>query len=364
MVKRYQNPLGGMQRHDNNGAAQVTGLVTAYRDDFSGAALNPDEWDVALGEGHLITVGGGELNIRSGITPNTETIITGKVPFTVPFRAWFIGRVSQRIANQEIYFEAVDASGDMVALYLLDGTVVTTGKFDCLNMGNSAGATINPSFLTSAVDSIYELQLFPDECWFGQRAADSNSTRGLNGCRTRNIPAPNDEYFLRIRVKNLAAAPASSTIVTLGAVVAQDINELSVEVSGGQGSVAGAQAVPVYLTGPAPIAVANNAQFYNDSIILLAANGVFVGTARDFGGSGQSGRKQMSATVFADQDGTLFIYMSNDSVTWRQAGKSNCLAGDSTILSVPLCTRYYRVGYVNGAVAQAAFMLNSQQTGA
>lgn len=357
MRKPYMNPLGGPERYDVNGSAQVSGLVTAFRDDFNGAGINQSEWNVQLGAGMFINVANGELAIGSGVTPNSETIITGKTPFTVPFRLWFIMRLSQRIANQEFYLEAVNAAGDMLAQWLLDGAVQTTGKVDARNGGNTSAGAVAYNINATGADGILEIQLFPDECWFRAQVADSNAGRNLGVVRTRNIPDPNDEYYIRIRVKNLGVAPASSTSLILGAVCGQDINEVPVEITGGQGVGVMGQSVAVVIPGGANIAVTNI--YYNDTVTPLAASGVFTGTARDLGVSGGSTTARFTATVFADQAGTLYIDMSNDNVTWRQAKKAPMVAGDSVELSAVVVTRYYRARVVNGAAAQTAFMLNS-----
>lgn len=356
MRKPYKNPLGGPERHDVNGAAQISGLVTAFRDDFNGVALNPDEWTVQLGAGMAINVAGGELSISSGVTANSETIITGNTPFTVPFRLWFILRMSQRIANQEFYLEAVNAAGDMLAQWLLDGVTATAAKIDAKNGGNTSAGALAYTINATGADGILETQLFPDECWFRSQAADSNAGRNLGVVRTRNIPDPNDEYFIRIRVKNLGVAPASSTSLVLGAVCGQDINEVPVEITGGQGTGVMAQTVAVVLPGGTVVMLQNT--YYNDTVTPLAASAAFTGTVRDHGVSG-SYIQRFTATAFADQAGTLYIDMSNDNVTWRQAKKSPLVAGDSVELSVVSVTRYYRARFVNGAVAQTAFMLNS-----
>lgn len=358
------NRLGGLQRYDENGAAQVTSLIAMFRDDFNGSALDANNWTPTVGVGATVTVAGGALSITAGTTANAETVVLGKLGFTVPFRVWFIARLSQRIANQEFYLEVVDSSGTMVARHLIDGTTATTAKYDSFNGGNSSGAVTNTGYLTSASDSIYEIQLFPDEAWFFNRGVDSGaSARGVNGVKNRNVPDPNATYYIRVRAKNLAVAPASNTTLTLDAICAQDINELTAELTGGQGDSSPAKALGVLLAGTATVAgtVTSNSSntFYNDTTTALAASGTFTGTARDFGVSPQVGRKVFSVNGFADQAGTLFVDMSNDNVTWRQAKKGTCLAGDSVDLNVAVVTRYYRVRWVNGATAQTALMINS-----
>ncbi|MDD2722230.1 MAG: hypothetical protein PHH47_13080 [Gallionella sp.] len=364
MITPYRNQTGGHDRYDASGAQQITSLVTAFRDDFPGNTMNAGNWAATTGSGQDIVVAGSELSINAGVVPNSQTTVMGKIPFTVPFRVWFIYRLSQRIANQQFYLEVVDASGTMAAQYLLDGTYAYTAKYDAINGAVSPGATVAAVPVTSA-DSILEIQLFPDECWFSTRAVDSASSRGLLGVRTRNIPDPNTEYYLRIRAVNGAIAPASNTTLTLGAVCAQDISELSVEVVGGQGGTSQAQAIPIFASGGEVSVTANLAgRFYADTATPLAAGATFTGTSRWVGYGNPATLKGYYANVYADQPGTLFIEMSNNNSTWRQAKKIAVLAGDSAELYVMITAQYYRARFVNGATAQTAFMLNTLTEGA
>ncbi len=107
------------------------------------------------------------------------------------------------------------------------------------------------------------------------------------------------------------------------------------------------------------LGVNNVTTFYNDTVTALAAAGTFTGTSRDLGVSPQTGKRLFVATAFADQAGTLYVDMSNDNTTWRQARKIAIVAGDSAELQVAVVTRYYRARFVNGATAQGGFMLNS-----
>lgn len=255
-------PGGGQvaQRFDCNGASQITTMMRALRDDFSGASLDPALWTVSqLAPGGSVSLSGGELNIATGTNANDETIITGAFPLSVPFRVWFIGRLSQRIANQEFYLEVVNAAGDMAARWLLDGTTATSGKYDSVN-GGIGSAPVVGSILTTVSDSILELQIFPDEVWFANRGADSISGKSSSYCRSRNIPDPGQDYYVRVRAKNLGSAPASSTTLTIGAVAVQDINELTAEITGGHGDTAIARAAGVYVTGSATLPGYNSPQ--------------------------------------------------------------------------------------------------------
>ncbi len=216
-----------------------------WRDDFNGVALDTAKWVVVQqGAGQTITLSGGEMAIAMGTTANAETIIRSVDTFTIGFRAWLIGRMSQRIANNEVYFEIVNADGTMSASWKLDATTATNGKYNATNGGNgiiSAASTIT----TTASDSILEIDLSADEAIFASRAVDSTAGKVNVYSRTRNVPDPNDNYYVQIRVKNLGTAPASNTTVTVGAVCVLDINELTAEITGGRGDTTANKAIPV-----------------------------------------------------------------------------------------------------------------------
>ena len=230
---------------DREGNQLVGSLRRAWRSEFPGPALNPERWEViSQGAGQSISFLNGELTINTGTTPDEAFVMRTIGTVSIPFRAWFIGRLSQRIANQEIRFEAINAAGDMVAGWLIDGVTATTAKYYSANSGN-LGVSAASTVLTTAANSIFELEMFPDEFWAVSRAVDSVAVRTNPYCKTLNIPDPEEEYFLQVRVTNLATAPASNTQVIIGAVAVQDINELTVEVTGGRGDSAGAKAVAI-----------------------------------------------------------------------------------------------------------------------
>lgn len=230
---------------DQEGNQLVSSLRSAWRDDFNGNDLNPLAWTIVQNDaGQTISVAGGELTIDAGTDANAVTIIRSVGMFSIPFRAWLIGRISQRIANQEIRLEIVNAAGDMKAGWLLDGTSATQGKYYSANGGNlneSAASNIP----TMATDNCVELELFVDEFWAIQRGVDSTATRTNSYCLTRNIPNPDEPYYLQISVANGATPPASDTQLILGAVAVQDINELTAEITGGRGDDKGAKSIAV-----------------------------------------------------------------------------------------------------------------------
>ena len=223
---------------DKEGNQLVGSLRRAWRSEFPGSTLNPDRWQIiSQGAGQSISFAGGELTIDAGTVANEEFVMRTVGTVSIPFRAWFIGRLSQRIINQEVRLEAINATGDMVAGWLIDGTTATNAKYYSANSGNQT-TSIASTVLTTATNSIFELEMFPDEFWAISRTVDSVAVRTNPYCKSQNLPDPEQDYYLQVRVKNLAIAPASNTQVIIGAVAVQDIN-------GGRGDSVGAKAVAI-----------------------------------------------------------------------------------------------------------------------
>lgn len=105
--------------------------------------------------------------------------------------------------------------------------------------------------------------------------------------------------------------------------------------------------------------------FWNESTTAQAASATVTGTSRDAGvAPGAFCRyAAFNAFAFADVAGTLRIETSLDGTTWRKASADQAMtAGQGLYLSVPVTARYHRAVFVNGAGAQATFMLNTSYT--
>ena len=333
---------------------KIQSMQRKWRDGFPGAELNTDLWNlVQQGAGQTITLTGGELRIAAGTTANQETIIHTKELFMVPFRVMFGMYLSQRIANQEFYLGLVSEDGEDLAEWKLDGTTATNGKNDTQNTGLlRAGA--NSTILTTASYSILEIEPFVDETWFHSRFLDSASGRSASFVRHRNIPDPNKKYYARIRVKNLGAAPASSTTLYVAFVAIQDYSELTTEITAGRGGVAAGHAIPVYPVGGSISAyyAYNRATWYTDTTTNLAGDATFTGTSRDQGTTGLY--SYFRTSVYADLPGTLNIEQSRDGTVWRTTHTQAVAAGETQMINALIFRRYVRVKYVNGATATTA----------
>jgi hypothetical protein len=105
---------------------------------------------------------------------------------------------------------------------------------------------------------------------------------------------------------------------------------------------------------------------WTDSVANLGGAATFNGTGRDLLGAAPGvgildGYTRFRAFAFADVAGTLFIDFSTDNATFRVAngGGQAVAAGQGQVVDLPVVTRYARVRYLNGAGAQAAFLLAS-----
>ena len=359
------------------GAMQITSMQRKWRDDFPGAALNAANWQtIQTGAGHTITVSGSNLAIATGTTIGAETILRSVAAYTIPFRVMFIFMLNQRIINQEFFLEITNAAGTMLAQWQFNGTVATVGTHNTTNEG-TAGTPLGAAIASTAAMAIAEIELFPDEVYFHSRPADSTATRTASAVRTRFIPDPNQQYFIQIRARNLAVAPASSTTLTIDAITVQDIAELTAEITGGRGQIIGSQAMAVQAVGGTigtvttltmgSIQSVNTA--FADTSAALGANAIFNGTARDFSLTQRTNRFRVAST--ADQAGTLFVEQSNDGTNWvmtHSAATVSVTDADATarhiaVIDAPVVNRFARVRYRNGATLQAAFRLISMQTG-
>lgn len=252
-VSDQYEPLNG-----RGGGMLVNTVQNPFRDDFPGTAIDATKWTVTTGAGHTVAVANSVLSIATGTTINTETIIKSVQTFTIPFRAQFIMYLSQRIANQEFYVELVNAAGDMQAYWKFDGATATYGKYGGQNAGTTHVSS-DVTVLTTASYAIKEIECTVDETYYASRYVDSTNSRYNQWVKQRNIPDPLQEYYIRIRAKNLGTAPASTTTMYVDAILVQDITELTAEITGGRGNTALSQAIPVYQTGSAIVAIAGTA---------------------------------------------------------------------------------------------------------
>lgn len=242
---------------------KIKSLQKKFRDSFSGAGLDASKWDSAAGNGS-ITVTGGTLVLGSGVAANDAVSVTSVETFTVPFRVQANLALSQRIANQSFFIEAVSVNpatgvpnGQHSIAWLFDGTTVTQAKYRVQNGGltplDSAASTV---VTTAAPGGVYELEPFADEAWFHSQTLDGTTARANSYRRHQQIPDPNAVYKLRLRWLNGATPPASNTNATLQFISCQDYAELTAEITAGRGQSVAGQSVGVVLSQALPAGTA------------------------------------------------------------------------------------------------------------
>jgi hypothetical protein len=275
---------------------------------------------------------------------------------------------------------------------LYDQTTVTQAKFDTGRKGYGSGDTTITILTTNSPGHIAiitgnDLQASISD----QLVASATTIRQLvRGTRVENVP---DDVNLRIqiRVLNGTTAPASSTTWTIGFislshyknqdVTIQDVRPMSVM---NAMPVEILRSVAMSITGTLTanatlVASAVRAAFmaaagiwWDDSVTNLGANATFTGTLRDLFQTATATAWANAATygqefvVSAESDvtGTLWIEASRDNgTTWRRVKSVATVAVTgggfyAEIVHRP-SWRYIRVGYTNGAGAQARFTINS-----
>lgn len=246
---------------DQNGAAlsdtddgmlKVKSVQKKFRDSFSTGSLNPANWTSSNTGGGSIAVAGGQLTMGSGTTANGETSITSVETFTIPFRVSIGFTLSQRIANQSFYVEAIsvdpktgEPDGQHCAALMFDGTSLTQVKYEVQNGGLPRLTSAGVTFPTTASSGVYEIEPFADETWFHGGTLDSTSGRTNSYRRHQQIPHPNALYKLRLRWLNGATPPASNTNAVVQYIAVQDYAELTAEITAGRGQSSAGQALAV-----------------------------------------------------------------------------------------------------------------------
>jgi hypothetical protein len=246
---------------------KVKSVQKKWRDSFTGAELNPGRWTSQIGSGAAISVATGLLTLASGATADAETWVLSTETFTVPFRVSIGLTLSQRIANQSFWVEAVSVNREtglpdgLHALALLfDGTTATQAKYEVQNGGLARLTSAASTFPTTAANGVYELESFADEAWFHGGALDATTGRTNSYRRHQQIPDPNAVYKVRLRWLNGATPPASSTNAVVQYIAVQDYAELTAEITAGRGQSVAGQSVAVNVVAmPASTAIAGQA---------------------------------------------------------------------------------------------------------
>jgi hypothetical protein len=237
-------------------ANRIKTVQKKFRDNFEGTSLKSAVWEEFGTKGNgTVSVSAGALTIASGTTINSDFGIISKNTYTIPFR-FGVGLLrSQRIANNSLIIEAVSVNetgvpdGLNTVAIVFDGTTVTQAKYRVKANGLADLDSSVSTFPTTASLAVYEIEPFSDECWFHGSVVDSTNGRANSYRRHQRLPDPNAKYKIRIRSKNEATAPASSTTNTINFVNVQDYTEITAEITGGRGQATAGQSIGVIVSG-------------------------------------------------------------------------------------------------------------------
>jgi hypothetical protein len=235
---------------------------TVVKDDFSGTSLNSGNWTVTQKGGTATTysVANSILTINAQTQANDYIVFTSTKTFSIPFRVQFLLSASQRIANNNLYLELVNASGTTTTAfaatavtsgttqvaYAITGTTATTGNVVAQNQGVKSTADTGVTIATTASYSVYEIDAYIDAVDYSTRTTDVASAQAANSTmRQRTVLDAGEAYYVQIRSLNGGTAPASNTAFNIEAVVIQDTTDTVVAISGGRGNNAADRAVPV-----------------------------------------------------------------------------------------------------------------------
>lgn len=260
---------------------KVKSVQKKWRDSFTGADLNPGRWTSQIGSGATISVASGALTMASGTTADAESWVLSTETFTVPFRVSIGLTLSQRIANQNFWVEAVSVNREtglpdgLHALALLfDGATATQAKYEVQNGGLARLTSAAVTFPSSAANGVYEIEPFADEAWFHGGTLDATTGRANSYRRHQQIPDPNALYKVRLRWLNGATPPASSTNAVVQYIAVQDYAELTAEITAGRGQSVAGQSVAVGVVSMPPVsAVGGQARNTTGAVPVLAATG-------------------------------------------------------------------------------------------
>lgn len=92
--------------------------------------------------------------------------------------------------------------------------------------------------------------------------------------------------------------------------------------------------------------------YTTESAVALAGAATFTGSAHDLGASPVASFSYVGCAAVTDQTGNLYLDVSTDGVTWKQAATGALAANVVTDLNARIRSRYYRCREINGATPQ------------
>jgi hypothetical protein len=338
-------------RMDTNGALVTRGAVLtdegSFYDPFAGVALG-SSWTSHPGTGGTISVANSTCSIASGTTAADEIYIYRATKF-VPLTFIFVLSVSQRIANQDIYFGFGDnatapSSDTMFARFHLTGTNNTQICCETQSSADTGGneglntQILIPIGATTASKLIYRIDVdnVKTRFWIGL----SLDSMILLATRSINVPNLSTTMYQRVRILN-GTTPATPTTISIDTISTANYNVLETRVREG-GLIGVTQNV--------------TASVVNSSITNLTSGG----NSRTFTGTGEStlNVSGIQVSLFADQNCLIKVQQSSNGTDWDISDQFNYTASANFGNTVQAISSYFRV-VVTSLVDTTVFRLQS-----
>lgn len=268
-----------------------------------------------------------------------------------------------------------DITGDITAIQATIGTPVAGGTV----AGDVSRASNLMIFCTgtfSTVNCTFEgsLEATGETNWFGVQAVRSNAN--TIELATGNLSAQ-PAYAWEASVNALKRFRVRCTARTSGTQSWRFVQGTYATEPIPAAQVSGTQPVSGSLTATLAASavragfVAGAGIWYDDSSANLASNATFTGASRDATvtatatafANAATYAQEVRACAESDVSGTLWLEVSRDNVNWRRIRSVATAAisggGHAAELIYRPSWRYWRVGYTNGATAQARFALGT-----
>lgn len=190
---------------------KVKSIQKKFRDSWTRPLA--EQWEVFESGGSTAVVSGGLLTIASGTTVGGFVELLSKETFTIPFRAMIaLQSGATRQANTHHIVEAISVDPNtgvpdgkhslQIDIGGAASTTVTQMRYAVQNGGLAPLESAASTIVTTASQSILELEPFSDECYFHSRTLDATTGRSNSYVRHQQIPDPTAIYKLRIRSMN------------------------------------------------------------------------------------------------------------------------------------------------------------------
>ena len=273
--------------------------------------------------------------------------------------------------------------GHSHAKVLYQGTSATAAAFDTARRGWASGDTTIANLTTASPGHIVAIELTGREAFVFDklRASATAPTLASRGSRDEGIPDENVNLHLFLWSYNGTTAPATTTTWTLSFASVEQFANKAVYL---QGVRSNGLANPLAVAGSVTSSLsastlragffASAGIWYDDSSTNLGSSATFTGTSRDATvtatatafANAATYAGEVRALAESDVTGTLWLEASRDNSNWRRVRSVPTVAitggGFAAELEYKPAWRYWRIGYTNGAGAQARFTLGTIAT--